>query len=57
MFKISFTPSPMLPLTASDAGTHILLRHISQTKINANITALPDGMQPFRGWTIRAGTV
>jgi hypothetical protein len=60
VLKISSTPSPMLLLTASDEGTHILGQGtISQTIVtsNFNITSLPDGMQSFRGCTARISTV
>jgi hypothetical protein len=59
MFKISSTPSPMLPPMASDVGIHILVQDISdkQTCSNFNIVSLPDGMQSFRRSTVRIRTV
>ena len=55
MFKISSMPSPMLPLTASDAGIHILDQDTlaNKNKRNFNLNPSPDGIQSFRGWTIR----
>src|SRR5580658_1843110 len=59
MFKISSTPSPMLPPMASDVGIHILGQDISdiQTVSISNIVSLPDSMQPFRRCTARICTV
>ena len=59
MFKISYTPSPMLPQVASDVGIHILGQDISNkhTYSNFNSVSLPHGMQSFRRRTVRIRTV
>jgi len=47
MLRISSTPSPMLPLMASDVGTHILNQTAStrQKLADLGIDSLPDGVQ------------
>src|SRR6266852_2609826 len=57
MFRISSTPSPMLPPMASDVGIHILGQDISDKQTYFNIASLPNGMQSFRRCTVRISTV
>jgi len=59
MFKISSTPSPILPLMASNVGIHILGKNISKKIKNQSefdIASLPDSMQSFRRCTVSIRT-